>query len=260
MEEIAASETIAAPRGPFAEAVVASAEADANRIELLFESDELLRTPMNDTDVVLKAAELAAVHEEIEKLDSELNAATAKFKAEKECITDARDEKISHGNHLARLIRDRTHENIVHTREEKVFATGMIRTVRCDTNEVVRMRPIEADERQADLFAETVDDDEAAPIDAPEDGEPEDSDEVPADDRECPACGDKACSRPTRFDGETWAHSDEETTVALDPDKIVCRACGIEGCDKPVKQTFVGDEARFEHIDLGATKSRRGRK
>ena len=140
---------------PFAEAVEASDEVDANRIEPVRDFEQYLEAPLTPEEVAAKADELAQTFIVIDKLDADLEAETASYKAAKGRITGERDEQIAQAKHLARIVREKSDEKLVPCRDEKVFATGMIRTIRLDTGAVVEERAMESDERQAALFPTT---------------------------------------------------------------------------------------------------------
>lgn len=158
---------------PFASAVAASGEADASRVELLREYEQMLETAMTDEDVIATSDEAAAISQEITDAEMELENESERHKDKKkrfESIIGERRRALAQRMHM---VKCRSQPKLVACRDDKVFETGCVRSVRLDTGEVIDERPMNHRERQAGLFASDPDSgdqrlDDPRDLDAPE--------------------------------------------------------------------------------------------
>lgn len=233
----------------FADAVTASANVDASRIETLRDFEEALECPMTDEDVIATSDDAAAISQQITEAEISLENETERHKEAKKRLDLI---IVAHRRALAELMRTikrRSHRKLVVCREEKVFATGVIRTIRLDTGEVTEERPMTERERQADLFPEVHGDqpEEGRDADAPESYSDLSNDEAPPT---CPVCGgpcgpDELTVGPC---GDTWHKDDEVCSFGA-----FCKAVAGQTIDDP--RAVLGTESEEK-----PAKKRRGRK
>lgn len=92
-----------------------------------------------------RAHRLAMIHDEISDEKGEQSKAKAAMKDRLSALEGERAK-------LSAIVRDRKEVRTVDVLLEADFSEGLVREVRCDTNEIVNERPITPDERQVPLF------------------------------------------------------------------------------------------------------------
>jgi len=113
----------------------------------------LLPVELTQDELLARGRELASVKDEHTQAQADLEAATEGWKDSKKAMQERIEDHESEMRRIARAIRSGREDRDVDVREEPDFETGIMRTVRADTGDLVQSRGLTEAERQRSLFA-----------------------------------------------------------------------------------------------------------
>lgn len=115
-------------------------------------SEKLMAEYLLELPVILTTDELIERGGRLAKLEDVLNEHEAHCESEKRKMKATEAQILAERAFLANVVRNKKEPRQVQVREVANFDTNMLAVIRQDTGEIVRDRPLTAEERQVNLF------------------------------------------------------------------------------------------------------------
>lgn len=107
--------------------------------------EEPLLCALDDDELRQRGADAARIVSQLDQLDEQRRLAASDFR-------DRMKELRSKLREISAAVRERQEERMVACETEPNYAAGLMVTVRLDSGEVIRSRPLTSEERQGHLF------------------------------------------------------------------------------------------------------------